>query len=335
MDLVLWSLGLHSDPDRYVPLILPVIVACAARPMSERLPPRVATWLLTVTSLALATAGAATLALVALGGALQIPEVAHFGHLSLWRIRHSGQSGPPVAFLAGLALGVGFLLFVRTAYGQVRAFMAAARAAREMPGEERLVIMDDDVPEAFALPGRPGRVVVSSGMLDALDSEERKALLAHENAHLDGRHHLFRTAVNLAAAINPLLRPVRGAVIYATERWADERAAVATGDRRVAARAIGKAALAARARAGTGRGVRVGTGSALLNVAGPGPVPRRVAALLSPPRRRAWRIGFLAALAAGVMIFFAVDSAQDDAATLHTVVEHAQTASPGDHHHQH
>jgi hypothetical protein len=110
---------------------------------------------------------------------------------------------------------------------------------------------------------------------------------------------------------------------------------VATGDRRVAARAIGKAALAGRARVGTGGGVRVGTGSALLNVAGPGPVPRRVAALLSPPRRRAWRIGFLAALAAGMMIFFAVDSAQDDAATLHTVVEHAQTASSGDHHHQH
>ena len=46
---------------------------------------------------------------------------------------------------------------------------------------------------------------------------------------------------------NPLLRPAARAVEYTVERWADERAATAVGDRRLVAHAIGRAALAAKA----------------------------------------------------------------------------------------
>jgi Zn-dependent protease with chaperone function len=38
-----------------------------------------------------------------------------------------------------------------------------------------------------------------------LDDRGREALLAHEQAHLSARHHLFTTAAHLAAAANPLL----------------------------------------------------------------------------------------------------------------------------------
>src|SRR5258708_24833862 len=55
---------------------------------------------------------------------------------------------------------------------------------------------------------------------------------------------MFSALTYFAAAANPLLRPVAAAVTYTVERWADERAARACGDRRLAARAIGKAALA-------------------------------------------------------------------------------------------
>ncbi|RFU38883.1 M56 family peptidase, partial [Actinomadura logoneensis] len=61
-----------TDPDTYLALLLPVVAALAARPVSERLAPRTATWLLTGTAVALALASLATLALSALGGALRL-----------------------------------------------------------------------------------------------------------------------------------------------------------------------------------------------------------------------------------------------------------------------
>ncbi|MER7187485.1 M56 family peptidase, partial [Streptomyces hyaluromycini] len=68
------------------------------------------------------------------------------------------------------------------------------------------------------------------------------------------------------------LRPLRTAVVYTAERWADEEAARSVADRRTVARAIGRAALLS---AGT-------PAPTLAALAGTGPVPRRVAALLGP-----------------------------------------------------
>ncbi|NLU67821.1 M56 family metallopeptidase [Streptomyces sp. HNM0574] len=127
--------------------------------------------------------------------------------------------------------------------------------------------------------GRAGRVVVSTGMLRSLAGDERRALIAHERAHLGARHHRFLLASQLAARANPLLRPLRDAVAYSAERWADEEAARAVGDRKVVARAVGKAALVSRGEAMAG----------VLAFASTGPVPRRVAALLEPtPPSRSW-----------------------------------------------
>jgi hypothetical protein len=304
------------DPNPYIPLLIPAAAAVAARPLSELLPPRTATWLLTLSSLALAAVSTVMLGVLALGGAIRIPQVAALGHISLPAIRHSEDTSLPVAAVAGLALLAGTCSLLYATYRQVRALRAAARAARELPAEDGLAILQDDSPEAFALPGRPGRVVVSTGMLAALSPAEREALLAHERAHLHGRHHLFRSAVALAAAANPLLRPVRAAIVYSTERWADERAALAVADRTVAARAVGKAALAARQQAGS-RAV------AALGVAGPGPVPRRVAALLDPrPRRH--RLGLLTATVATVLVIASITTTQEEAGDLDRLVDCAQ-----------
>lgn len=136
-----------------------------------------------------------------------------------------------------------------------------------------VAVLPDDVPYAYALPGggARGRVVVTPARLPCLESAERRALFAHERAHLAARHHRFLLAVQLAARANPFLRPLRTAVAYTTERWADEEAAKAVGSRRtVAACAIGKAALVSR-------GAPVAT---LAGLAAAGPVPRRTAALL-------------------------------------------------------
>jgi len=87
--------------------------------------------------------------------------------------------------------------------------------------------------------------VVSGRLLDRLDNGSRAALIAHEQAHLAGRHHLFASVARLAAAANPMLLPVARSVEYTVERWADEHAAVVTGDRMLVAQTIGQVALLA------------------------------------------------------------------------------------------
>lgn len=86
------------------------------------------------------------------------------------------------------------------------------------------------------------------------------------------------TLALLAAHCHPGLRAVRELLRYALERTADECAAQTVGDRRLTARAIGRAALAARTSP-----ARCRPGFAL--AATTGPVPLRVAALLVHPAR--------------------------------------------------
>jgi hypothetical protein len=82
---------------------------------------------------------------------------------------------------------------------------------------------------------------VTTGILCALDADERRVLFAHERAHLSYHHHRLVTAAAVAAALNPLLVPVREAVAYLVERWADEDAAATVGNRDLTARAVARA----------------------------------------------------------------------------------------------
>lgn len=164
---------------------------------------------------------------------------------------------------------------VRTLWRHHRTRRRAGRALDGLPGTSVAVLPD---PSPYASWGRGGRVVVSTAVLSGLDAPERRALFTHERAHLTVRHHRYLLVADLAARANPFLRPLRTAVLYTVERWADEVAARAVGSRRTVARAIGKAAL-------------VSGGAPAPTLAGfaePGPVPRRVAALLAPaPAARA------------------------------------------------
>ncbi|GCB44597.1 hypothetical protein [Streptomyces sp. NL15-2K] len=79
-------------------------------------------------------------------------------------------------------------------------------------------------------------------------------------------------------------------VAYTVERWADERAATVCGDRRQVARAVGKAALATahhRPRRRLPDAVLGLLGRRRSTLHRAGPIPRRVAALLKPPRTHA------------------------------------------------
>jgi beta-lactamase regulating signal transducer with metallopeptidase domain len=160
--------------------------------------------------------------------------------------------------------------------------LAAVTCWRLKSAAAGLVVIDDEEPDAYTLPGFGGRVVVSTAMLRALSTDERRVLLAHEAAHLRCGHHLWVQAAELAAAADPLLRPGARAVRAAVERWADEVAAAEVGDRALAARALARAALARAARRKPApRGVAL--------AAADSPVADRARALLAeaPPQRRA------------------------------------------------
>ena len=325
----------------YLPLLIPALAALAARPLADRLPPRPATWLLAGSALALAACSSAVLGLLTLTAILRIPLVAGLGHMSAQAVSRTDPDSVPVAVIAGAMLAYVAFAACRALVRRASAITAAGRRARDLPGAGQIVVTDDEAADAYTLPGWPCRIVITSGMLRALSEGERRVLLAHERTHAAGSHYLFTAVARLAAAANPLLRPVAVAVGYTVERWADEGAAAATGDRALTARAIARAALAAKAAPPQRAGLAVALGMiplrtmrwALVPPVGgrrgaklpwekTGPVPRRVAALLSPPPK----LSLL--LVAGILLLVSVSgvAALEAVRNLHQFVEYAQSA---------
>src|ERR1700729_1077903 len=196
----------------YLPLIVSVLAAVAAHPLAERLPPRTAAWLLTGAAVVLAAATGAGLGLLALGAAVRLPPVDALGDMSLSVGRRDDPASLPLGIAAGLLLPAAAAAAIRAAWMRTAALAAAHRQARCLPGTGQLVVLADAAADAYAAPGWPGRIVVTSGMLGALSPAEREVLLAHERAHASGRHYLFISAARRRAPANPKLRPLAPSV---------------------------------------------------------------------------------------------------------------------------
>ena len=209
-----------------------------SRPIVRYCPPALASRALTAASLliALATVWAVGL-LVALRLCFE-PAVASESHLTRPVLAALNPVPAAVCQAAAVVLVVMLLASVSIAVRRARTTRRLSKLAADCRAAGDLVVLPSPAALAFALPGRHGRIVVSSGMLRRLDGPGRAILLAHERAHLEHRHDRFRTAVSLAAAFNPLLRGVAADVRFALERWADEAAAEAVGDRRRVARTL-------------------------------------------------------------------------------------------------
>lgn len=268
----------------FLPLVLPLTAWPIARLAEHHLHPRTATWLLSTIAAVLAVCSTVCLALLMVVGTAQLPGNPLPDGWSDPEVREA----VPYDEVAGRA-AIPALLAVLAAcasatWRHLRVRRDATRALAGLP-DRSVAVLPDDTPYAYALPGRRDRVVVTAGMLAELSGRERRALFAHERAHLAARHHRFLLAAQLAACANPFLRPLRTSLTYTTERWADEEAAATTGSRRTVARAVAKAALVTR-------GAPAAT---LAHLAAVGPVPRRVAALLAPaPASLAWPSVFTA-----------------------------------------
>ena len=103
--------------------------------------------------------------------------------------------------LAPGLVSVGLLLFAVITLGcaALRLFrgLREIRELRASVSRDRcgdLTIIDAAEPEAMAVPGWHGSIVVTSGMLRVLEPAERAVLLAHERSHLRSAHWVFRLA---------------------------------------------------------------------------------------------------------------------------------------------
>lgn len=279
-----------------LPLVLSAVFGALAPVVARRLPPAVATWFLSGGAAIAATASSATVALLGLFFLAQSPLLTEQGRWSDRVLRLHAHQAQLLGAAAAAAAVVLAARFIRAAVRRLVAVRAAYRLAAALSDtDSELVVLDNVLRQALAVPGRPGRIVATSALLRGLDAAERRALLAHERAHLTHHHHLHQGVGVLAVALNPLLARVPRALERSCERWADEDAAHVCRRTTVAA-ALTRAAASPRSAT-----------SAVVLAAGATDVADRIIALRAPaPRLVLWRItllaGLLAATAAAVAI---------------------------------
>lgn len=241
------------------PLLVAAMVALVAGLLQSRLRPQVAAQSLAVACVSVAAATMWALLTLVLGA---LAENSFIDRWSAWCPELYRADDHVSAWIGlGAALILGAVL-----YRAGRAARSERRTRQRLPDcEHGVLILESDQPAAYAVPGRHGGIVVSRGMIEALEPPERAVLWAHERSHLNHKHHRYLVATEMAAAIVPPLRGLADQVHFATERWADEDAAIEVGgDRQLVARAIARAAIAsvdhgrtAMAMADTGVGDRV------------------------------------------------------------------------------
>jgi Zn-dependent protease with chaperone function len=274
----------------YLPIARSGLLALGARPLATRLAPAAA-GALAIVAAVVAASWYWMLALLFVCLADDLPHTPLLEQLPV-------PDG--VSMVAGIAL---VWCTVRlTAAISRRRQLHRGLASVVAGGDGELVVVPGAPPHAFAL---SGRIVVSSTMLRALTAPQRRAMLAHERAHLSRRHGTVLMLVQLAAAVNPLLVPVRRAVGFLCERHADELAAAEVGDRYLVAEALAAAAMATSPPGPVGVPAfhRVG-------------VVDRVVALVDPPRR----YRSLGLITAGVIALVAFTSVCDATDSLYELV---------------
>lgn len=193
-------------------------------------------WLVSIAGVVLgATAFVLTLLLPEHGPAPHLLASVH----ECWSVLEHGAP-PRVEALTGV-LGVVALLALAVRIG----FVSVAGRRRRMRKREAnlavlrlagrgtdVVWLAHDQPLAFSMAGRPAVVVATDGLTRHLGEDAVAAVLAHERAHLAGRHHLLvavAEALRATLPFVPLFRQAPQAVRDLVELAADVAAVRACG----------------------------------------------------------------------------------------------------------
>ena len=174
----------------------------------------------------------------------------------------------------------------------------ARMTGRILPGAGPAMVLDAEQPVAYCVPGRPAAIVLSSGALAVLDPAQLTAVLAHERAHLAGRHHVLTgltRALSACFPAVPLFARGAGEVARLAEMCADDAAARRSGRPTL---------IAALLAMGTGTAVPATVVPDTALTATGCAVVSRVQRLLDPPDR-ALLVGYGTALAALTLLLAA------------------------------
>ncbi|RFZ08695.1 Peptidase family M48 [Mycobacterium marinum] len=173
----------------------------------------VVAWLAAMVSVVGSRMTAAALLIVSLTGYWGQPD--RLTRACLAALRRQVDSGSGAVVQAGLftvaaaaasALGILSWRLSRSlwrARAHSRAHAESARViGRRIAGVDAVVV-DAPVRAAYCVAGRPDTIVVTSAALDVLTDRHLEAVLAHERAHLAGRHHHVLAITRALAAAVP------------------------------------------------------------------------------------------------------------------------------------
>jgi Zn-dependent protease with chaperone function len=77
-------------------------------------------------------------------------------------------------------------------------------------GPRNVVVLPHPVPAAYCVPGRPGHVVMTDSAIRALEPDQVDAVVAHERAHLAGRHSMLVGVATVLQGAFGRIAPVFG-----------------------------------------------------------------------------------------------------------------------------
>jgi Zn-dependent protease with chaperone function len=157
---------------------------------------------------------------------------------------------PGGAMVAELGLILAGAVLARTALIAIAHFRAARRQALLHAQTARLigqpqptlgaVLVEHAQPTAYCVAGRQPTVILTTGAVQALDPGQLDAVLAHERAHLAGRHHWLLAMAKIGREVLPflpLMRDAEAQVARLVELHADD-AAIRARDPRLLATAL-------------------------------------------------------------------------------------------------
>jgi Zn-dependent protease with chaperone function len=154
---------------------------------------------------------------------------------------------PGGATVAGLGLTMAGAVAARTALTATTHLRAAGRQALRHAQTARLVghaeqalgavLVEHSQPAAYCVAGRQPTVILTTAAVQALDADQLDAVLAHERAHLVGRHHRLLALARIGREVFPFLPLMRDAeqqVARLVELHADDAATRARDPRLLA-----------------------------------------------------------------------------------------------------
>ncbi|MGX9787208.1 M56 family metallopeptidase [Mycobacterium sp. MMS18-G62] len=226
-------------------LLYSVVVLIGGPPLLRRLTsfghaPRLGAtaWITAIASVVVSWLGATALAVADVAHHWIHPGAAIAACLSILGDLAAGNAGKAMQVVLFVLVGLGAALF---AYSTTRLLRILIRMRARTDGHARAVhvvgrrvrgvdavVIDAPEPAAYCVPGRPHVVVVTSAALASLGEGELAAILAHERAHIEGRHpQIIAILRSLAATFPKLTLMIEGAqqVSRLLEMCADDTAA--------------------------------------------------------------------------------------------------------------